>query len=90
MNAAFPAAPAPSTLGGRVRNAFRAAYGLNKDPNRLDLVFVLGTRFRPVLRLLVLGSLVFFVAMKTKDAAISPATSSRMNPWRWRSVIAEP
>lgn len=42
MNAVFAADPAPSTPRARVRNALRAVYGLNKDPNRLDLVFVLG------------------------------------------------
>jgi ubiquinone biosynthesis protein COQ4 len=42
MNAPFAAVPVPSTLRTRVRNAARAAYGLNKDPNRLDLVLMLG------------------------------------------------
>jgi ubiquinone biosynthesis protein COQ4 len=43
MNTALPAVPpAPSTFGGRVKNALHAVRGLNKDPNRLDLVFVLG------------------------------------------------
>ncbi len=43
MNAAFAAqTPVPSTFVGRARNAIHAVRGLNKDPNRLDLVFVLG------------------------------------------------
>ena len=43
MDAAFAAqTPVPSTFFGRARNAIGAARGLAKDPNRLDLVFVLG------------------------------------------------
>jgi ubiquinone biosynthesis protein COQ4 len=42
MNAVLPVGPAPSTFAGRARNTLRAVRGLNKDPNRLDLVFVLG------------------------------------------------
>jgi ubiquinone biosynthesis protein COQ4 len=43
MDAALAAqTPVPATFLGRVRNAVRAAHGLNKDPNRLDLVLVLG------------------------------------------------
>jgi ubiquinone biosynthesis protein COQ4 len=43
MNAAFAApTPVPSSFPGRVKNALAAMRGLNADPNRLDLVFVLG------------------------------------------------
>ena len=42
MNAVFTRTPVPSTLFGRVRNGLAAAYGLNKDPKRLDIDFKLG------------------------------------------------
>jgi ubiquinone biosynthesis protein COQ4 len=43
MNAARPApVPVPTTFAGRAKNTLAAVRGLNRDPNRLDLVFVLG------------------------------------------------